>query len=391
MTSTDDQCTLNGAVYDRVPVVMSRLHHPVDAVNSFIRASIRGRRQVQASAVQKAHTLTNLCTFIEQDESTRARCERRRPDRDVRNLLHSIDDDQLERWRNRDEKAGLRPRVINTKLSVAFHFLLHCSKIPGLPNRIADVEVHADAPVKIWREKRRYHTVILSNLLYRGAKTKSRMKGVPSLDEMTDAYVRASEGRWDLASRDVLILNVAEDASLRLSEALSLRVSQLPDLDEVASAEAEGRAIILKVMRKGGAEHDVSFPATLLRGLHDYVSDVRPEFFSKSYSSKSHDIIFVSHNTGRPLNRQYMSRRLSSMFRDAKPERRLTYHRVRARFATVTVSVLVDAEIERAGGIGNIREENILLTAMEMMGQSSIESLRPYLQLELQARFSLAT
>ncbi|EIF70906.1 hypothetical protein BP354E_4940 [Burkholderia pseudomallei 354e] len=83
-----------------------------------------------------------------------------------------------------------------------------------------------------------------------------------------------------------------------------------------------------------------------------------------------------------------MSRRLSRLFRDAKRTRRLTYHRVRARFATETVKALVDIEVETAGSLRDIREENILLKLMEMMGQSCIESLRSYLDIELQARYS---
>ncbi|CAJ3083633.1 site-specific tyrosine recombinase XerC [Burkholderia pseudomallei] len=387
MTRTDDGCVINGASYDGVPLVMSRMHRPVDAVNSFIRHSTRSRRRVSETTRQRAHTLVNLCTFIEEDERQRARFEQRAVERDIRALLHQIDDEQLERWRNRDEQAGVLPRVINAKLSVAYHFLLHCAKKPGFPHRIGDVLIDPDAPVKIWWERRRYRKVVVSNLLYRGGKTKSRKKGVPTADEMADAYVRAADARWDLARRDVLILNIGEDTGLRLSEVLNLRLSDLPSLQEAEEAEEADEAVVLRLIRKGGAEHETPFPPKLIGDIYDYLENVRLLLLSGSLEKRK-DFIFAGSRTGQPLSRQYMSRRLSRLFRDAKRTRRLTYHRVRARFATETVKALVDIEVETAGSLRDIREENILLKLMEMMGQSCIESLRSYLDIELQARYS---
>ncbi|MEX3962805.1 tyrosine-type recombinase/integrase [Paraburkholderia sp. EG286B] len=387
MTRTGDGCVINGASYDGVPLAMSGTDHPVDAVNSFIRFSTRSRRIVPGTTLQLSHTLVNLCTFLEQDDLMRARLERRPVQRDIRVLLNQIDDEQLERWRNRDESAGVLPRAINAKLSVAYHFLWHCSKIPGFPHRIGDVAKDPEAPVKVWFERRRHRKVIVSNLLYRGGKTKSRKKGVPTKTEMDDAYARAADARWDLARRDVLILNIAEDAGLRLSEVLNLRFCDLPSLLEAEDSERTDVAVVLRLIRKGGAEHEVSFPPNLIRDIYDYIENVRPLLLSGA-AAKGKDFIFSGPRTGKPLSRQYMSRRLSKHFRDAKRTRRLTYHRVRARFATETVKALVDIEMEKAGSLRDIREENILLKLTEMMGQSRIESLRSYLDIELQARYS---
>ncbi|WP_133647928.1 tyrosine-type recombinase/integrase [Paraburkholderia flava] len=388
LISSESGCVLNDNPYDNVPVAMSARHRPVDAVNSFIRASLRSRRLVTDSVRQNSHTLTNLCSFLEEEEKDSARLERRPVERDVDRLLHQIDDEQLERWRDRDERLGRRSLTMNGKVSTALRFLLHCSRKEGFPHRIADVSVDPNAPVKIWYEKRyRYgRKVIVSDLLYRGKGVKSRRKGVPTLDEMEDAYVRASEGQWHIAHRDVLMVNAAEETGLRLSEVLSLRIRQLPARAEIEAASDVDREIVLLVVRKGGAEHEVPFPAWILNALRDYIDDVRAVIVKGRAKAQGHDRIFVSHTSGAPLNRQYMSRRLSRIFRDAPKRRGLTYHRVRARYASVAIEIKLKAEIE-ARGLFNVREEKILTEVMELMGQTHLGSLKSYLDTELAMKY----
>lgn len=386
LISTGPGCVLNDYPYDSVPVVMSARHRPLKAVNSFIRASLRGRRQVTNSVRQNSYTLTNLCSFLEEEEKESARLERRPAERDVDRLLHQIDDEQLARWRDRDERLGREYRTVNGKVSTALRFLLHCSKKEGLPHRIADVSVDPNAPVKIWFEKRYGRRVIVSDLLYRGKKVKPKWKGVPTREEMEDAYVRASEGQWHIAHRDVLMVNSAEETGLRLSEVLSLRTRQLPSRDEIEAASDAGREIVLLVVRKGGAEHEVPFPAWILNALRDYVDDVRAIMVEGRAKALTHDRIFVSHTSGAALNREYMSRRLSRIFQDAPKRRRLTYHRVRARYASVAVELKLKAEIE-ARGLFNVREEKILTEVMELMGQTHVGSLKSYLDTELAAKY----
>lgn len=386
LISAESGCMLNRNPYDNVPAVMSARHRPIEAVNSLIRASLRGKRRVTASVRQDAHTIANLCSFLEEEEKESARLERRRVERDVDRLLCQIDDEQLERWRDRDERLGRLPRTINGKLSAALRFLVHCSRKEGLPHRIADVSVDPSAPVKIWYEKRYRGKVIVSDLLYRGKKVRSRRKGVPTLDEMEDAYARASEGQWHIAHRDVLMVNTAEETGLRLSEVLRLKIRQLPSRAEIAAASDAGREIILQVVRKGGAEHEVPFPAWILNALRDYVDDVRAIVVNGRPKARGHDRIFVSHTSGAPLNRQYMSRRLSRIFQDAPKQRRLTYHRVRARYASVAIEIKLKAEIE-VRGLFNVREEKILTEVMELMGQTQVGSLKNYLDTELAAKY----
>lgn len=386
LVSAGPRCMLNRYPYDNVPVAMSARHQPISAVNSVVRSWLRSRRQVTASVRQNAHTLTNLCSFLEQEEEESARLERRPAEYDVDRLLYQIDDEQLERWRDRDELLGNRKGTMNEKLSTALRFLVHCSTKEGLPHRIADVSVDPHAPVKIWYEKRYGRKVVVSDLLYRGKDVKSRRKGVPTLDEMEDAYVRASEGEWHIAHRDVFLVNCAEETGLRLSEVLSLRIRQLPTREEIEAASDAGREIVLLVVRKGGAVHEVPFPAWILNALRDYVDDVRAIVVKGRLKAVGHDRIFLSHTSGAPLNRQYMSRRLSRIFRDAPKRRRLTYHRVRARYASVAVEIKLKAEIE-ARGLFNVREDKILMEVMELMGQTHVGSLKSYLDTELAVKY----
>ncbi|PRY04695.1 tyrosine-type recombinase/integrase [Paraburkholderia sp. BL25I1N1] len=382
---SSDQCILNGATYQRVPVVLARNHRPVHSINTHLRYRIRSRNSLPSTAIAKGYILTNFCSFLESDELVIAAKEKRRAVRDLPYLLHSIDDAVLERWRNRDELAGLHPRVINSKISTVLQFLWWARKIDDMPHRIGE---EPGSPVLVWREKRQYKTVLCSELLFKGGRLFRKPKGVPNAHEMDNAYVRASDTREDLAIRDNLIIRTAEECGLRCAEILGLRAEQVPSLDEIESAEQNETQLCISVMGKGQKERDTPFPTGLLREILAYVNITRASVMASPRCTAAHTRIFVSHKNGTPLNEQYISRRLSDCFRDAAAERRLSLQRVRARFANETIRTLVDEEIARSGSIKDIREENILNITAELMGQSNKRSLRDYLETELKARVS---
>jgi len=148
---------------------------------------------------------------------------------------------------------------------------------------------------------------------------------------------------------------------------------------------------VVQVLRKGRRMGQLSpMPDLLLRTL-DYLENERREVVDRcrkkfvGYSEPEE--VFISSKTGMPLHPDSVTSLGAKLFQKAGISN-ANVHRLRARFAVRTVEGLIDAmgDVGISLGADSSWKETILQKASERMGQSSPESLRPYLNYVLNRR-----
>lgn len=391
---------LNGYRYDNLPVLLSRRHRSIRIYNRYCRYLARTRNVRFSTGNETLKTLVNFASFLERQEIRAILSQKRRPlggyrraCRDVESLLANVDDSLLETYRDNDEENGISPKVINRKLGRILHFFVWAQKYGYYTDVIGVVENGEKYPINIWWEARSNSKkkALCSELLFRGRSLSQRLSGVPTDAEMGEAYIAVSLADIGVATRDALLLRLAEDLALRGAECLGLKCEDLPTRKQLATDEVQEEGWLITVERKGGSLQDVMFDADTLGELRNYVDDIRSEVMERHPNTPEHGFIFVSHSTGERPNRQYISRRLSKAFDVPKSRRRgqkqkLSHQRVRAKRLTEIVRTLVDEDIKTEGSLRNIKEEHILTIAAQFAGHKNKESLRPYLDLEIARR-----
>jgi site-specific recombinase XerD len=396
---------LNEYIYEKLPVSLSRRHRPIGLFNRYGRYLARTRNRQLSTVLETFKTLTNFASFLERQDIEAVTAPEpglsrtyRRACRDVEILLTDVSDDVLERFRNGDDNMGVSHRTINRKLGRVLHFFVWAQKYNLLPKIIGDPATGEDYPIKIWWETRpkSRKKVLCSELLYRGKSLSSRQSGIPTDAEMAEAYAAVSHSALGIAARDVLLLKLAEDLALRGAECINLRCEDLPTREEFGADEVQEEGWTITVKRKGGKLQDLVFGSEIVGELMDYVEAARSEVMRNNPTIPEHGFIFVSHQTGKRLNRQYISRRLSEAFGASKALRRgqkkkLSHQRVRAKSLNDLIRTLVDRDVEMFGNLRNIREEHILTIAAAFAGHDNPESLRHYLDLEIAGRIKKPT
>lgn len=180
------------------------------------------------------------------------------------------------------------------------------------------------------------------------------------------------------AVRDSLILSFYEDVGLRKSEVLSLTVDDIPSWDQIDKAKDINEGFILKITGKGDKIRHVLVPAELMERSREYIEEDRRAVegkVRKKYSGYiSKKALFIGETTGRELNSQYLSRRLSKIMAEAGIEG-ATPHRIRATY--------IETQVEARDGYDSsghpLPAEQVLWKVGELVGHSSAQSTRPYL------------
>ncbi|CAJ3823293.1 tyrosine recombinase XerC [Burkholderia pseudomallei] len=404
LVGSESGVLLNGYAYDNVPVMLNRWNRPIGICDRYIRYLMRLRNLRPSSVIEKAKDLVHYVSYLEKlnledvlSQSKSAHLMYRRATRDTCILLAATTDEVLEVYRNACEGGGTTPKVINRKLGVIFRFFVWAQSDGSFSGIIGERTDDFSYPINIWWEIRKNSgkKVICSDLLFRGKKLSTPFGAVPTNADMEEAYIAASQASFGVASRDVLLLKLTEDLALRGAECLALKRKDLPTRAQLANSDVQENGWLVTLTRKGGYIQDIAFPADILSELLDYVEDVRAEVMSNNPATDEHGFVFVAHDTGQRLNRQYISRRLSKAFAVAKQmrpgkKRKLTHQRVRAKSLTELFKTLIDEEVEKQGGLYRIREEHVLAIAAGFAGHSNPESLRNYLEREISSRLQRA-
>lgn len=144
----------------------------------------------------------------------------------------------------------------------------------------------------------------------------------------------------DNAQRNIALVDLLITVGLRISEALSLKVHQVPDPD--ALAYAGRKAVALRVVGKGKKPRRVLIPKRILRAIHFYIDEDREAaiaaFRKKFRKSEPPTEVFLSER-GTPLS----PRSVQGFFESASKATgiRLTPHGCRHTFAVYQLEAMI--------------------------------------------------
>ena len=162
-------------------------------------------------------------------------------------------------------------------------------------------------------------------------------------------------------------------------EALQIKVSDVPDWDEIEEYQAENKLFYVEVTGKRKIDRDLEFLPETMELIREYIENERADAVNaaknRSKFYKEPEELFLASTTGKPLNKQYISRRLSGLMKKAGVAG--TGHRVRAKGLTDIVAAF-DGFDDR-GQPKSVQD--VLIRAAEKAGHSNPQSLRHYLAL----------
>ncbi len=144
-----------------------------------------------------------------------------------------------------------------------------------------------------------------------------KLPDVLSSDEIAD-LLSAAEPQGPLGQRNLAMLELLYAAGLRVSELVSLKVT-----------DVNLEAGFVRVMGKGGKERIVPFGLSARRSIDAYLTVARPQLL-KNHTS---DVLFVA-RIGRPMTRQGFWKMLKTCARRAGLSKKVTPHSLRHSFAS---------------------------------------------------------
>lgn len=207
-------------------------------------------------------------------------------------------------------------------------------------------------------------------------------RNTPNTAQLQDLFNEVSEhGRH--AVRNHLMMSWALECGARLSELLQPTLDDLPSEDQIWNM-GENDLYAIAVKRKGGKRKNGKLLATadlLLRTL-DYVRNERKDVVAICVAAgkKPSNYVFISERSGDVLVNDSVTRLCGKIFRAAKVER-ANIHRLRASYITRQVEKCLLAVEANGSSVDTTSSwhETILTMAAQLMGHTSILSLRPYL------------
>jgi len=190
----------------------------------------------------------------------------------------------------------------------------------------------------------------------------------------------------DNAQRNLALVDLLITVGLRISEALSLQVHQIPDPDAVAYAGR--KTVALRVVGKGNKPRKVLVPKRILRAIHFYIDEDREEAasaFQKKFGKKvglPTDVFLSERGT------RLSARSVQSFF--ANPSEmtgiRLTPHGCRHTFAVYQLEAMikrmaVNLRELKGGGADAYRQvlNDPLRQLQLLLGHSQLSSTYIYL------------
>ena len=203
------------------------------------------------------------------------------------------------------------------------------------------------------------------------------VRHTPSHEETERVHVEVFETQT--GERDSLLLSFYEDCYLRRSEALSLTVGDIPIWEDIERKLTEAEVFTLLVRGKGGKVRAVIVLPELMGLAREHIEGERARVVARARSRDAQYVdpgaLFLSHTTGRELNNDYVSARISKAMRAAGVEN-ASGHRLRASGLTALVAAYDG--YDEAGKL--LPVEDVLWKAAERAGHRHWRTLEPYLR-----------
>jgi integrase len=306
-----------------------------------------------------------------------------------------VDDELLRRWRDANKRKGICAERFNTCLGVVFRFYRWLEQTGRLRYHVQIYDL-SETPAAM--ANHRFPITAMKVINVRGRlgavvtwESTQRMKSTgagktprhtPSEDETRRIHTVVAQKRHGV--RDSLLFSWAEETGGRRKEILSINIAQLPSPEELERLIEEDRPWHIRIVRKGGKKWElIVLPDLLMRTL-DYIRSEREQIVETH--GVNPDEVFLSER-GNVLRPDSLTKLGKKAFEKAGV-RNSNVHRFRAKFLLATIEALIDAmdvDPERVLPGSNMAE-TILVKAVEVMGHSSVESLRPYLNYALNRR-----
>ena len=203
------------------------------------------------------------------------------------------------------------------------------------------------------------------------------VRHTPTHQEIERIHVEAFETRT--GKRDSLLLSLYEECYLRRSEALSLTVRDIPLWEDIESTLAAEEVFTISVRGKGGRVRPVIVLPELFISAREYIEGERACVVARAKRRNERYVdpgaLFLSQTTGRPVNKDYVSARLSALIR-AAGIKNASGHRLRASGLTALVAGYDGYD----DGGKALPVEDVLWRAAERAGHRHWRTLEPYLR-----------
>lgn len=358
--TTDEGCILQGTFikssYSGIPVFFDN-NGVIEAVSNYlIFKAIKDTDKI-TSVTTYADQLLTFLRFID-EKGNGATWE-------------SVTDGHLVGFRNAKVNSGNKSGYVAGVLRTVFDFYLWAERNKYIRHHVAIY--HDDKEYAISAEKTKTNW----KWPYIPSST-SKAKPTPTNDELELLHSVTIEASQIVGARDSLIFSIYERSARRM-EALQIKVSDIPEWDEIEEFQAEDKIFYVEVTGKRGILRDLEFLPETMELIREYIENERADIVAaakkRNSKYKEPDEIFVSATTGNPLNKQYISGRLSRLMSLAGVAG--TGQRVRAKGLTDIVAAF-DGFDDR----GQPKSaQDVLIRAAEKAGHSNPQSLRHYLAL----------
>ena len=287
-------------------------------------------------------------------------------------------------WRNQLLKTdGLASSTVSAYLSAVFWLYEWAERTGRLRYAVALYEECDDASCECHTREYRIsasRTERHGNFKwsYLPAKLPRGLRHTPVDEEIERLHVALFATRT--GQRDSLLLSFYEECYLRRAEALSITVDDIASWEAIDAAVAERKVFELEILGKGGRCRVVAVLPALMERARDYIEGARADAVRlgcrRDPRFREPSALFLSQTSGRPVDKNHVSRRISQIMRSAGI-RNASGHRLRASGLTALVRAYdrVDEQGRRAPA------EQVLWKVAELAGHRRWQSLYPYLAL----------
>jgi len=371
--TTDEDCLIQGTFkrtsQSGVPVFFNE-HGVIEAVTDFLIYKALNTKDERSSVITYAEQIQTFLRFFDSKVS-----DFKWSDITDTHLLE-FRDDKL------DDQGKANSYIYNI-LRIVFEFLAWAETNKIIRRHVAiyiDDRTYAVSAVK--SEKGYWKWPHLP-------KVTSKAQPTPTNNDIEALHVQVFESSEEVGVRDSLILTVYERSARRM-EALQIKVSDIPDWDEIDDHRDNDKLIYIEVLGKRRRFRDLEFLPETIELIRDYIEDERADVVANakkrakkqgSYYQEPEEV-FIDHVKGTALNKQYISARISALMKKAGIKG--TGHRVRAKGLTDIV-----ASYDGYDKNGQpLAVQDVLLRAAEKAGHTNPTSLRAYLAMSRSEGFA---
>tara|TARA_B100000470_G_scaffold185702_1_gene150995 strand:- start:3066 stop:4379 length:1314 start_codon:yes stop_codon:yes gene_type:complete len=358
--TTDEDCILQGVFskssYSGVPVFFDA-NGVIEAVSNYlIFKAIKDTDQI-TSVTTYADQLQTFLRFI--DEKGKGLS------------WQNVTDGHLVEFRDAKITSGNKDRYVAGVLRTVFDFYLWAERNKYIRHHVAIYNDDKDYAISAEKTKVSWKWPYIPS-------STSKAKPTPTNDDLELLHAVTIEASDLVGTRDSLILTVYERSARRM-EALQIKVSDVPDWDEIEEYQAKNKLFYIEVTGKRKIVRDLEFLPETMELIREYIENERSDAVNAAKKRnkfyKEPDELFLAYTTGKPLNKQYISRRLSNLMKKAGVAG--TGQRIRAKGLTDIVAAY-DGFDDR----GQPKSaQDVLIRAAEKAGHTNPQSLRHYLAL----------